>query len=161
MFAESTEAIRADDVTYADANDREATHERACNVACFTRQVDTETRFTRVREVLVRKYRNANMSPGRHASYLRLRCLKATWAVEAVQAELEALTPDAVRVSWAARAPLFWLNGFLQGQGATRCTSPALPKGQPGPSMPPPGSAGGAGAGRSADEPCECSNEGS
>ena len=55
-------------------------------------------RFARVQEVLVRKYRNANMSPSKHAAYLRLRCLKATWPVEAVLAELEALTPDALRV---------------------------------------------------------------
>jgi hypothetical protein len=50
-----------------------------------------------VREVLVRKFRNANMAPSRHASYLRLRCLKATWPVEAVLAELEALTPPALQ----------------------------------------------------------------
>ena len=55
-------------------------------------------RFARVQEVLVRKYRNANMAPSKHAAYLRLRCLKASWPVEAVLAELEALTPDALRV---------------------------------------------------------------
>ena len=52
----------------------------------------------------MRKYRNANMSPSKHAAYLRLRCLKATWPVEAVLAALEALTPDALRVRLLARS---------------------------------------------------------
>ena len=73
------------------------------------RQVDAE-RFARVQEVLVRKYRNANMSPSKHAAYLRLRCLKATWPVEAVLAELEALTPDALR----ARLSPCSLDGTLK-----------------------------------------------
>lgn len=58
--------------------------------------MDAES-FARVREVLLRKYRNANMAPPRHATYLRMRCLKATWPVEAVLAELEALTPPALQ----------------------------------------------------------------
>ena len=41
--------------------------------------------FARVKEALVRQYKNANMDPGRHAGYLRLRFLKSVfWPVEAV-----------------------------------------------------------------------------
>ena len=49
--------------------------------------------FTRVIEGLARKYRNANMRPDRHATFLRLAALKRVWSPEAVLAELEALTP--------------------------------------------------------------------
>jgi len=55
----------------------------------------------------VRKFRNANMAPSRHASYLRLRCLKATWPVEAVLAELEALTPPALQARHRPRRDEF------------------------------------------------------
>lgn len=60
-------------------------------------QVD-EGSFVRNREALVQKYQNANMSPDRHASYLRLRALKRMWRMEDVLSELQALTPAAVQV---------------------------------------------------------------
>ena len=63
-------------------------------------QVDA-SRFGRVREALARRYANANMSPGKHAAYLRLRALKHVWDVDAALAELNRLTPAAVQ----ARSP--------------------------------------------------------
>ena len=63
----------------------------------------------------MRKYRNANMSPSKHAAYLRLRCLKATWPVEAVLAELEALTPDALRVRLSPCRALFGMSSTAPG----------------------------------------------
>ena len=60
-------------------------------------QVD-EGSFVRNKEALVQKYQNANMSPDRHASYLRLRALKQMWRMEDVLAELQALTPAGVQV---------------------------------------------------------------
>ena len=54
--------------------------------------------FVRNKEALVQKYQNANMSPDRHASYLRLRALKQMWRMEDVLAELQALTPANVQV---------------------------------------------------------------
>jgi hypothetical protein len=59
-------------------------------------QVDA-SRFGRVREALARRYANANMSPGKHAAYLRLRALKHVWHVDDALAELNALTPAAVQ----------------------------------------------------------------
>ena len=46
----------------------------------------------------MQKYQNANMSPDRHASYLRLRALKQMWRMEDVLAQLQALTPAYVQV---------------------------------------------------------------
>ena len=60
-------------------------------------QVD-EGSFVRNKEALVQKYQNANMSPDRHVSYLRLRALKQMWRMEDVLAELQALTPASVQV---------------------------------------------------------------
>ena len=57
-----------------------------------------DDRFEVMREELSRAYRNANMRPLGHASYLRLYCLRqATHDVEQVPALLEALTPADVR----------------------------------------------------------------
>lgn len=61
-----------------------------------TAQVDPGS-FVRNKEALVQKYQNANMSPDRHASYLRLRALKQMWRMEDVLAELQALTPASVQ----------------------------------------------------------------
>ena len=55
-------------------------------------------RFYLVREALTRKYANANMSPSKHASYLRLTALKHVWPVEDALAELRQLTPSALQV---------------------------------------------------------------
>lgn len=60
-------------------------------------QVD-EGSFVRNKEALVQKYQNANMSPDRHASYLRLRALKQMWRMEDVLSELQASTPASVQV---------------------------------------------------------------
>ena len=60
-------------------------------------QVDAQ-RFDLVREALARKYANANMSPSKHASYLRLTALKHMWPVEDALAELRQLTPSALQV---------------------------------------------------------------
>ncbi len=55
-------------------------------------------RFDRIREGLVRRYKNANFKPDKHATYLRLYAIKQKmWPVEVVQAQLEALTPSAVQ----------------------------------------------------------------
>ena len=54
-------------------------------------QVDP-ARFGRVREALALRYANSNMSPGKHASYLRLRALKHVWHVDDALRELNALT---------------------------------------------------------------------
>ena len=55
-------------------------------------------RFERVREGLVRRYKNANFKPDKHATYLRLYAIKQKmWPVEVVQAQLESLTPLAVQ----------------------------------------------------------------
>ena len=60
-------------------------------------QVDAGS-FARNKEVLVQKYRNANMAPDRHASYLRLRALKQRmWRLEDVLSELQALTPQSIQ----------------------------------------------------------------
>ena len=61
-------------------------------------------RFDLVREALALKYANANMSPSRHASYLRLLALKHVWHVDDALAELRALTPSALQVSTSAAA---------------------------------------------------------
>ena len=54
--------------------------------------------FSRVLESLQRSYRNANMKPMKHASYLRLRVLKAQlWPIEDVRKELESTTAADVR----------------------------------------------------------------
>ena len=51
--------------------------------------------FERVREGLLRRYKNANMKPDKHATYLRIYTIKEKlWPVEAVQAQLEVLTPS-------------------------------------------------------------------
>ena len=48
--------------------------------------------FARVKDDLVRKYRNIHFKPHKHASYLRLYALKpGTWPVEAVAAALQQL----------------------------------------------------------------------
>lgn len=58
-----------------------------------------EARFGPVKEALMRKYRNTNMRPEQHANYLRLFALRTTmWHCDAVLAELETLTPQAVQV---------------------------------------------------------------
>ena len=55
-------------------------------------------KFDRIREGLVRRYKNANFKPDKHATYLRVYAIKQSmWAVEDVQAQLEALTPSAVQ----------------------------------------------------------------
>ncbi|KAL0048825.1 hypothetical protein WJX82_000128 [Trebouxia sp. C0006] len=55
-------------------------------------------RFERLREGLVRRYKNANFKPDKHATYLRLYAIKKKmWPVEVVQAQLESLTPKAVQ----------------------------------------------------------------
>ena len=55
--------------------------------------------FERVKESLERKLRNANMQPAQHASYLRLRCLTASWPVEDRLQAMQALTPASLQVS--------------------------------------------------------------
>lgn len=51
--------------------------------------------FERVREGLLRRYKNANMKPDKHATYLRIYTIKEKlWPVEAVQAQIEALKPS-------------------------------------------------------------------
>lgn len=51
-------------------------------------------RFERLREGLLRRYKNANMKPDKHATYLRIYAIKKTlWPVEAVQEQIEAVTP--------------------------------------------------------------------
>lgn len=63
----------------------------------------------RVKEALVRKYRNVHTSPGVHAEYLRLYTLRSSvWEHEAVLAQLEALTPEALKggPSWPLQPPL-------------------------------------------------------
>lgn len=51
--------------------------------------------FERVQEGLLRRYKNANMKPDKHATYLRIYTIKEKlWPVEAVQAEVEALKPS-------------------------------------------------------------------
>ena len=55
-------------------------------------------RFDRVREGLLRRYKNANFKPDKHATYLRIYAIKQkVWPVEQVQAQLEALTPTALQ----------------------------------------------------------------
>lgn len=55
-------------------------------------------RFDRVREGLLRRYKNANFKPDKHATYLRIYAIKQKiWPVEEVQAQLEALTPAALQ----------------------------------------------------------------
>ena len=50
--------------------------------------------FERLREGLLRRYKNANMKPDKHATYLRIYAIKKTlWPVEAVQEQIEAVTP--------------------------------------------------------------------
>ncbi len=59
--------------------------------------------FQRVREALARAYRNANVKPLRHASYLRLRALRTRAPeVDAVRAEIEAATAADARAFAAA-----------------------------------------------------------
>ena len=42
----------------------------------------------------MRRYKNANMKPDKHATYLRISAIKQQiWPVEAVQEHLETLTP--------------------------------------------------------------------
>ena len=60
-------------------------------------QVDEDS-FGRVKEALLRKYRNANMNVDRHATYARLRALKHIWEVDEVLAELEGLQPSHIQV---------------------------------------------------------------
>ena len=74
--------------------------------------------FVRNREALVQKYQNANMSPERHASYLRLRALKQRmWRMEDVLTELQALTPASVQVrsdeEWLERQQTQHLTQWL------------------------------------------------
>lgn len=54
--------------------------------------------FSRVHEALLRAYTNANMKPLKHATYLRLRTLKATyWDWDAIHQELKTVMPADVR----------------------------------------------------------------
>ena len=62
-------------------------------------------RFGPVHEALVRKYSNANMDPGRHATYLRLRALKHQWDVDAVLQQLQTLTLESLQVSFPPLRP--------------------------------------------------------
>ena len=57
-----------------------------------------EDRFWPVHEALVRQYRNANLGPETHASYLRLKALKRLWDVDAVLGALQELTPATLQV---------------------------------------------------------------
>lgn len=51
-------------------------------------------KFDRVREGLIRRYKNANFKPDKHATYLRIYAIKQKiWPVEEVLAQLESLTP--------------------------------------------------------------------
>jgi len=63
----------------------------------YSSQVD-EGSFERVKEALVRKYENANLNVDRHATYLRLRCLKQIWEVSDTLAEIKALQPQDIQV---------------------------------------------------------------
>ena len=55
-------------------------------------------KFDRVREGLIRRYKNANFKPDKHATYLRIYAIKQKiWPVEEVQAQLESLTPTALQ----------------------------------------------------------------
>jgi len=59
----------------------------------------TDDDFGRVHESLLRAYRNANVKPMKHATYLRLRLLKAAlWEIEDIQRELETVTAADVRL---------------------------------------------------------------
>jgi nardilysin len=54
--------------------------------------------FSRVKESLVRRYRNANTRPLKHATYLRLRAVKdRIWDSDEVLVELESATVEEVR----------------------------------------------------------------
>jgi hypothetical protein len=59
--------------------------------------------FARVHEALLRKYRNVNIRPEQHATYLRLYAVRAAmWHAEAVLGELTTLTLADVEVGWTA-----------------------------------------------------------
>ena len=56
-----------------------------------------EDAFVRVREALVRKYRNVHKRPAVHAEYLRLFALRTSvWQHDQVMAQLDSLTPQAL-----------------------------------------------------------------
>lgn len=63
-------------------------------------QIDEE-QLARLREVLIRKFANANMKPDRHATYLRLLAIKHNWQVEAILADLKTFSLQDIQ----ARAP--------------------------------------------------------
>lgn len=50
-------------------------------------------------EALVLQYANANLTPERHAGYLRLRALKRFWDVDAVLHALKQLTAGGLQVA--------------------------------------------------------------
>jgi nardilysin len=71
--------------------------------------------FDRVRESLVRKYANSNMSPEKHATYLRMRALKHLWHVEDVLLELKRLTPADIQAWHGMAARRISLSSALRG----------------------------------------------
>lgn len=52
-----------------------------------------------MKEALIRKYQNANLSVQAHATYLRLRCLKQIWDCEEVLGSLKELQASEVQVN--------------------------------------------------------------
>ena len=58
------------------------------------KKFDFTSAFGRARESLAREYRNSHVKPERHASHLRLACLKRMWRPLEVAEALEELTPE-------------------------------------------------------------------
>ena len=80
------------------------------------KKFDFASAFGRAREALAREYRNSHVKPERHATHLRLACLKRLWSpLEVARALEEELTPEALEA-----------------------LAPALLAGMPPPSPPPP-----------------------
>ncbi|KAL3144870.1 hypothetical protein ABBQ38_001970 [Trebouxia sp. C0009 RCD-2024] len=73
-------------------------------------------RFDRVREGLLRRYKNANFKPDKHATYLRIYAIKQkVWPVEQVHAQLEALTPTTLQELLPKILSAVFVEGLVHG----------------------------------------------
>ena len=101
----------------------------------------TDASFARVRETLAREYRNAHVSPDRHAAWLRLAALKKAWPPAAVLAALEAMAPASLRAAAPAALANCCVEALVQGN-VSAAGAVSLARGAraalPGPPSPPP-----------------------
>jgi len=83
------------------------------------KKFDFESAFGRARESLAREYRNSHVKPERHATHLRLACLKRLWRPLEIAEALEQLTPETLE----GLAPALLAGIFPEEESTTISTT--------------------------------------